>query len=747
MKKTALQICQIFTLLYSVFFISSSLSCQENIIYNGNIPIMSISSKMELFEDKNSQLTVSQIVNSNISGFTYMVEGIPSFSYTKSTIWCRFKISNISNKDCYLEVAPPILNNVVLYEIMENDIDSTCKGSLIPSVLPEDFLSVNHLFKLNPDAKYYLLKVKSDTKLFIDTKIGNYDSIIAKSSRNELIQGCYAGLIIMIFLYNLFLFYTNKRSIYIYYVLHLFNSAIFFLYISGYGNMFIWPNWINSYFTIVMSLGFILSIIFVYHFLDAKIRLHGLNKVLKFLITVLFLNALTGYFISPRLAGILLNYIGLAGITTIMIGSFILSKKGFAHARTFLYAWAFYLAGIGIQSLQSLNFIDTNLFSSNAMQIGSALEIILLSLAIGNKIKYYKEEKEKAAAKEKQLLTEKKLLLSVKKEELEKKLLEQTEILYLKNKKLKEQHKKIKSIHKKISEQNIDYLKYNDLLAAKNKIITNQNQELRTHKNNLEKLIDEKTGELQEAAIKAETADQLKTAFLQDFSHEIRTPMNAISGFASLLSTIEKNDESYERYVNIINDHTDNLLELIENIVDYSRIEAGTLSLKKVKFDPRVMFSQLSDKLLKQLKSQKKTDIKLELIKPSEKDIRIFLDYNRLWKIIYQIADNAIKYTEEGSIQFGYNIPDGTNKIKLFVKDTGPGINKEDCKFVYESFRKMGSHKSKLKGGMGLGLSLVKGLVELMDGKIHLDTYTKEDKPEKPGTYFEVLIPNAVVEN
>lgn len=748
MIKTVNQISKVFILLYSILYISNNVSGQETIIYDGNISILSISSKMDLFEDENSQLTVSQIVNSNISGFTYMVEGIPSFSYTKSTIWCRFKINNISNKECYLEVSPPILNNIVLYEVMENGIDSTCKGSIQPSVQPEDFLSSNYVFRLNPEAKYYLLKVISKTKLFIDANIGDYDSIVNKNTKNDIIQWCYAGLIIMILFYNLFLFYTNRKSIYIYYVLHLANSIIFFLYVSGYGILLIWPNWLNSNFMTVMSLGFILSIVFVYHFLDAKTRLPKLNLVLKLLIIALGINSFIDLFISSHLAGILLNYFGLAGVIIIMVGGYILTKRGVSHAKTFLYAWAFYLVGIGMQNLQSLNFVETNLISTNAIQIGSAFEIVLLSLAIGNKIKFYKEEKEKASKKEKQLLEEKKLLLSSKKEELEKKLLKKTETLYKKNKKLKEQNKEIKNIHKKISEQNIEYLKYNDLLESKNKIITNQNYELKAHRDNLEKSIDEKTGELQEAAIKAETADQLKTAFLKDFSHEIRTPMNAISGFSSLLSTIDPEDKSHDYYVKIINDHTDNLLDLIDNIVDFSRIDAGKLVLKKVKFDPEVMFNLLYEKSLKQLKTQRKTDVELILEQANIKNIRLNLDYNRFWKIIYQIIDNSIKYTEKGHIQFGYSIPEGSKDIKIFIKDTGPGINDDELEFVFESFRQMGSHKSKLKGGMGLGLSLAKGLVDLMGGEIRINTVTKKDEQkDDSGTYIEVLIPNCVVGN
>ena len=732
-----------FFLLLLYLFNWDAIQGQNIIDYNDESHTISISQDLEVFEDTDSKYNVEEIIKGKVL-FSKTKNEIPSYSFTKSTVWCRFSLKNTTSETCYLEVSPPILNEVTLYQIYDNEIDSLKLGSFHTN--KNSLKSNNYIFKLDDKAKYFLLKTRSKTRLFIKARVGTFDAFITKTRAVDSIQAIYAGLLIMIFIYNLFLFYTNREKVYLFYLLHLTNLIFYFLYINGYGIEFIWEDSpsINSHYITILSLGYILSMFFVINFLDAKKKFPVLHKVLWGLVIVLLANSIIDLFISSHFAGKLLNYIGIIAVSLIILGAIKLARKGYKHARTFLYAWLFYLLGIIIQIMQSLNLIPTNEITSNSIQIGSAFEIILLSIAIANKINFYKERKLKAIENEKNLLQEKKTLKSSQKENLEELFQEQTELLYAKNKELKEQNKKIKLKHQEITEQNKKITEYHDLLEAKNKIITSQHEDLKLHKENLEQLIDERTSELKEATIKAENADQLKTAFLKDFSHEIRTPMNAISGFSSLLMDIETDDESHNYYVEIINNHTDNLLDLIENIVDLSKIQNNTLSLKKVKFDPDKMFSVLLEKQRLKLKREKKSFIELRYIPTASKNIRLFLDYNRFWKIVYQLIDNSIKYTEAGYIEFGFKQIGQTNNIEVFVIDTGVGIRKEKLTFVFECFRKI-DEQNKLQPGVGIGLSLVKGLTTLMKGEIAIETVSAADtKDKQTGTTITITIPDAI---
>ncbi len=718
---------------------------QDIIEYNDESEVLSISSELQVFEDIESKYTVKQIIE-NKTPFVKTKNQIPSYSFTKSTIWCKFELKNSTTKACYLEISPPILNEITLYQISDNKIDSLRLGSFYANQ-SNTLKSNNYVFKLDSGAHYFLLKTRSKTRLFIKARIGTFDALIKKTQTVDTIQGIYAGLVIMIFIYNLFLFYTNRENVYLFYLLHLINLILFFLYMSGYGIKFIWKDYpaINAQYITVQNAGYILSLFFVKNFLEAKKKLPILHKALWAIIIGLVINSFIDLFVSTYLAGKLLNYVGIVGVFFIISGAVKLAGKGYKHARTFLYAWVLYLVGIVIQIMQSLNFIPTNEFTSNTIQIGSAFEIVLLSIAIGNKINFYKEKKLKSIANEKILSREKEMLKSSQKENLEDLFQEQTELLFAKNKELKKQNKIIRQKHNEIAVQNKKITEYHDLLEAKNKIITSQNEDLKLHKENLEQLIDERTSELKSATIEAEDADQLKTAFLKDFSHEIRTPMNAISGFSNLLMDIEIDDESHDYYVEIINNHTDNLLDLIENIVDLSKIQNNTLVLKKVKFAPDKMFSTLLEKLQLKLKREKKSFIDLRYNPPASKDIRLYLDYNRFWKIVYQLVDNSIKYTETGYIEFGFRQIEQTKDVEIYVIDTGVGIRKEKLSFVFESFRKI-DEQNKLQPGVGLGLSLVKGLVTSMNGKIDIETVSAEDiKGVQTGTTIKITLPDAIV--
>lgn len=717
---------------------------QVAIDYINGTEVLQISSRLEVFEDEKAQLSLNQIVE-NKDSFAKATTQVPSYSFTKSAIWLRFKLNNHTNETCYLEISPPILNEVVLYRVFQNYIDSTQLGSFY--ACKEGVLkSNNYVFSLNDSADYYLIKVKSKTRLFVKAKVGTFNAFIKKTQSVDLLQGIYAGLVIMVFIYNLFLYYTNRENIYLLYLLHLINLVLFFLYMNGYGIKFIWQNYpqLNSHYITVLNLGYVLSILFVINFLEARKQFPLLYKVLLGVIFLLILNSFIDLFISSYLAGKLLNYIGIVGVSSVIIGAVKLAQSGSSGARTFLYAWVLYMIGIVIQTLQSLNFIVTNEITSNAIQIGSAFEIVLLSIAVGNKINFYKQKRLEAMTNEKVLLREKEMLKRFQKENLEDLFQEQTELLYEKNKELKKQNKEILQKHEEISAQNRKITEYHELLEAKNKVIMKQHDDLRLHKENLEQLIDERTAELKEATIKAENADQSKTAFLKDFSHEIRTPMNAISGFSNLLIETDIEDESYDYYVEIINNQTDNLLELIDSIVDLSRIQNNTLKLKRVKFNPEKMFTALLEKLQLKLKREKKSFIDLRYVPPKENNIRLFLDYNRFWKIVYQLIDNSIKYTDAGYIEFGFQRIGSTSAIEVFVTDTGVGIKKEKLKYVFESFRKI-EEQNKIQSGAGIGLSLVKGLTSLMNGEIGIKTVSAEEAIDnQTGTTIRIVIPDAI---
>ena len=217
--------------------------------------------------------------------------------------------------------------------------------------------------------------------------------------------------------------------------------------------------------------------------------------------------------------------------------------------------------------------------------------------------------------------------------------------------------------------------------------------------------------ELVNAKNRAEESNRLKSAFLANMSHEIRTPLNAIVGFSGILASTEEEEEKQE-YVSIIENNNTLLLQLISDILDLSKIEAGTLDFNYSNVEINDLMSDLENSCQLKLKSDK---VKLEFIAP-EQPCCAHIEKNRLSQLIINLITNAIKFTTEGSIRFGYKRQN--NELYFYVADTGCGIPKDKQDSIFGRFVKLNSFAQ----GTGLGLSICRTLVDNMGGKIGVES-------------------------
>lgn len=214
---------------------------------------------------------------------------------------------------------------------------------------------------------------------------------------------------------------------------------------------------------------------------------------------------------------------------------------------------------------------------------------------------------------------------------------------------------------------------------------------------------------LEEAKVKAEAADKMKSKYLADMSHEIRTPLNAITGFSELMAFADT-DEERMSYYDVIKMNNQLLMQLINDILDISKIEADAIKITYEQLD----VSELMDTIYASAKLRVPGGVKLILEKGA--DHHMFgTDSMRLLQLINNLVNNAIKNTKEGSITMGYTIqPD--NQLRFYVRDTGIGIDKDKLKDVFGRFVKINDYME----GIGLGLAICKGLVVKMGGSIHV---------------------------
>ncbi len=240
--------------------------------------------------------------------------------------------------------------------------------------------------------------------------------------------------------------------------------------------------------------------------------------------------------------------------------------------------------------------------------------------------------------------------------------------------------------------------------------------------------------ELKLAKDKAEESDRLKTAFLANMSHEIRTPMNAIIGFSELLNDPDLTRANREEFVELINNNSKILLNIIEAVIDVAKIEAEQIKIAQAPCRINQIIDELADFFTNETKKHSLKHLKIEKIKAIEdQNFTILTDPLRFKQIVSNLMSNAIKFTEEGVIELGYELKPN-NILQFYVKDSGIGLPQDKLKLIFERFRQAEESSTKEYGGAGLGLTISRKLVELLGGKIWV-----ESEPNKGSTFLFTL--------
>ncbi len=283
-------------------------------------------------------------------------------------------------------------------------------------------------------------------------------------------------------------------------------------------------------------------------------------------------------------------------------------------------------------------------------------------------------------------------------------------------------------LHQNTYEVRDDVERYYGELKKTNKELHQKNEKLK--KINLE---------FQQAKIKAEESDRLKSAFLANMSHEIRTPLNGIVGFSQLLLKSDTVNTKETEYLQIIINSSNNLQRIISNIIGYSKVQSNQLESYMVETSLNHELSNIvfEYKNWNELHGKKKIAVKENYALDKEQD-NVMIDIINLKEVFHNLLDNAFKFTKEGSVEVAYSLED--NKILFAIKDTGIGFSREKKHVVFNEFRQASDLKNREYGGIGLGLSYARQLIRLMDGQIWLNSI------ENQGTTVLFTVPFKIPE-
>lgn len=266
---------------------------------------------------------------------------------------------------------------------------------------------------------------------------------------------------------------------------------------------------------------------------------------------------------------------------------------------------------------------------------------------------------------------------------------------------------------------------------------TSDAEKIKSYNLNLEKRIQERTRELEHEKAKAEESDRLKTAFLLNFSHEIRTPMNSIMGFAELLENKNLSGEKLKKYASIIKKGSQRMLNTLNHLMDMSLIEANLIKVELSEVNINLLMKEVHELFLPEARLKGLSFSCTPGL--STPDAILTTDKDKLYTILSNLVRNAIKYTENGEIHLGYTLT--KHEVEFFCTDTGAGIPKERQQAIFEAFVQADIEDKDAYQGIGLGLSIVKSYLNMMGGKIWL-----ESNPGK-GSSFWFTIPVADFRN
>ncbi len=233
---------------------------------------------------------------------------------------------------------------------------------------------------------------------------------------------------------------------------------------------------------------------------------------------------------------------------------------------------------------------------------------------------------------------------------------------------------------------------------------------------------------------KAEESDKLKSSFLANLSHEIRTPMNAIIGFSDLLNVKDLTEIDKKEYIKIIRNSGSNLVSIIEDLIEMSKIDAQQITPKLASFDINTCCKELYESIKVTIPKEKKIVLNfIENPKPVLKNV--ISDKTKLVQVITNLLTNAIKFTENGTVEFGFEIKEKAGIIEFRVKDSGIGIDDKNIKVIFDRFRRIEDDFSVELSVLGLGLAICKAYVEMLGGTININSKVGE------GSEFVFSIP------
>lgn len=603
-----------------------------------------LGSLMQVFEDPLGDVQIEDIASPAFeSRFQPHQSAVFNAGYSRSAHWVRVDLNyrpqaSQEARRWLLEVAYPPLDSLQLYLAdgqggyrLARDTGDTRPWA------SREIRQGNYLFEIelpaNQPQRVYL-RVQSEGSIQVPLSLWSQHAYLEAQPGRIYVLGMIYGVLLAMLVYNLFIYISIRDPSYLYYILYIAAFGLYQVSVNGAGVQFLWPDrpwWANAATPLLIGATGLFGCLFTRSFLRTAEHSRWMDWLLRliiaFSVAVMALALTTDYGVALRLATALALLFTLA----VFAAGILAWLRGMRVARYFIIAWSALLIGGQINTLMVLGHLPHNFLTMYASQLGAALEVVLLSMALADRINALKDERATI---------------------------------------LEDARAELEQLNRELAESN-----------------------------------------------------RLKDEFLSNISHELRTPMMGVMGALELLPASDTPEE-LQQYQHIATGSARDMMRLVNNILVLSELRAGKLRPE----DYRFSLSDTAARLQQQFSAHADgKGLAFELEFDDRLPDLVYGDGDKLEQSVRHLLDNAIKFTSRGAVtlRFAGAVEQRELQLSIEVIDSGIGFSAADQAFLYQQFRQVDGSMTRRYGGLGIGLAISRGLIEVLGGQL--------DQQSRPG--------------